>query len=65
MMSAGPNVFGVVKDGGVCFFPLVQGACNKLNTPCGLGDTSSKKSYLDLRPVIFLLHIPVRERDTI
>ena len=43
MMSAGPNVFGVVKDGGVCFFPLVQGACNKLNTPCHLGDTSSNR----------------------
>ena len=25
------------------FFPLVQGACNKLNTPCGLGDTSSNR----------------------
>ena len=42
MMSAGPNVFGVVKDGGVGFFLLVQGACNK-NTPCGLGDTSSNR----------------------
>ena len=33
MMSAGPNVFGVVKDGGVCFSSSFKGlACNKLNT---------------------------------